>query len=121
MDAKRSAQLQRIADRLRVLPLHERDVALRKLCGDDAELLAAVRSLLRTSIGNESALPGAALPKATASPRTPAAYEPRITGYEFIGPLGEGGMGVVWEAVQLSTRRRIAIKLLSEASLGSQR
>ncbi|UCE46509.1 MAG: serine/threonine protein kinase, partial [Phycisphaerales bacterium] len=37
---------------------------------------------------------------------------PDIEGYQIIKPLGEGGMGMVWCAEQLSTRRRVALKLL---------
>jgi tetratricopeptide (TPR) repeat protein len=53
-----------------------------------------------------------------ASPREPA---PKIAGYQILGGLGEGGMGVVWKAVQLSTRREVALKLMSAASISSSR
>ncbi len=39
---------------------------------------------------------------------------PRIDGYEVVGVLGAGGMGVVWRARQLGTEREVAIKLLRE-------
>lgn len=44
---------------------------------------------------------------------------PHVVGYEITGRLGEGGMGVVWRAVQLCTRRPVALKLMSAAALGS--
>jgi len=44
---------------------------------------------------------------------------PAIEGYEIIGRLGEGGMGVVWQAVQLSTKREVALKLLPAGQFGS--
>jgi hypothetical protein len=37
---------------------------------------------------------------------------PGIDGYEIIDQLGEGGMGTVWRATQLSTKRPVALKLL---------
>jgi len=37
---------------------------------------------------------------------------PDIDGYEIIDQLGEGGMGTVWRALQLSTKRPVALKLL---------
>lgn len=45
---------------------------------------------------------------------------PEIEGYRIIGRLGEGGMGVVWRAVQLSTHREVALKLLGVERFGSR-
>lgn len=44
-------------------------------------------------------------------PVDPNVY-PMVNGYRMIRRLGEGGMGEVWEAEQLSTHRPVAIKLL---------
>jgi tetratricopeptide (TPR) repeat protein len=51
----------------------------------------------------------------------PAAFgpPPEIEGYEVAGPLGAGGMGTVWRAVQQSTRREVALKVLGHAALVS--
>ncbi|MEI8352106.1 MAG: protein kinase, partial [bacterium] len=38
--------------------------------------------------------------------------EIQLTGFELIEKLGEGGMGHVWKARQLSLDRTVAIKLL---------
>ncbi|MBN1343008.1 MAG: protein kinase [Phycisphaerae bacterium] len=46
---------------------------------------------------------------------------PDIEGYEIAGHLGEGGMGSVWRAVQLSTRRQVALKLLGVGVFGSDK
>lgn len=46
---------------------------------------------------------------------------PHLDGYEVLAPLGEGGMGVVWRAVQLGARRQVALKLLSVHAVGSDR
>ncbi|MHC4120301.1 MAG: serine/threonine protein kinase [Planctomycetota bacterium] len=37
--------------------------------------------------------------------------QPQIEGYEIIDQLGESGQGRVWRAVQLSTRREVALKV----------
>jgi regulation of enolase protein 1 (concanavalin A-like superfamily)/tetratricopeptide (TPR) repeat protein/predicted Ser/Thr protein kinase len=46
---------------------------------------------------------------------------PQIEGYQIIGPLGEGGMGTVWKAVQLSTRREVALKVLGKGAFASEK
>src|SRR5436189_1842592 len=46
---------------------------------------------------------------------------PRVEGYDIGGSLGEGGMGTVWRAVQLSTGRKVALKLLGTGAFGSQK
>ena len=53
--------------------------------------------------------------------REPSRPLPEIEGYKVLGPLGEGGMGVVWRAVQLSTRRPVALKMLRAAGFASPR
>jgi len=58
----------------------------------------------------------------TASGATPLSHEGRalpaeIGGYRIIGLLGEGGMGVVYEAQQPAPRRRVAIKVVRGAEL----
>jgi len=37
---------------------------------------------------------------------------PAVQGYEVTGLLGRGGMGTVWRALQQSTRREVALKVL---------
>ena len=46
---------------------------------------------------------------------------PQIEGYRVTGRLGEGGMGVVWRAEQLGTKRQVALKLLGAGRFGSQK
>src|SRR4051812_34135240 len=46
---------------------------------------------------------------------------PRLDGYQVLSRLGEGGMGVVWKATQLSTRRPVALKFLRLAAFGSDK
>jgi serine/threonine-protein kinase len=44
--------------------------------------------------------------------RRPAAAGPIIPGYEILGVLGQGGMGLVFQAEDLSLKRRVALKVM---------
>jgi len=46
---------------------------------------------------------------------------PQVEGYEVLELLGEGGMGTVWRAVQLSTRREVALKLMTKEAFASEK
>ncbi len=47
---------------------------------------------------------------------SPDVSPPRIEGYQLIEPIGVGGMGTVWRALQLSTQREVAVKLMAGAA-----
>jgi tetratricopeptide (TPR) repeat protein len=46
---------------------------------------------------------------------------PELEGYEITGPLGRGGMGTVWRAVQLAASREVALKFLGRGAFGSEK
>jgi len=53
-------------------------------------------------------------------PGEPLPEPPQIDGYEIVGWLGGGGMGVVWRAKQLSTGRDVALKVVNQKVRGSK-
>lgn len=107
------------------LPAVAREEWLNAQCGDDSELLAEVRSLLRHHDEKTDALDDAHLLVARKLLGDHLSVGPRLgadetgTGdlekvghYHIVRQIGEGGMGIVYEAEQERPRRRVALKLV---------
>src|SRR5437764_10892015 len=65
---------------------------------------------------NESSSPSELVPATVecAEPATQDLSGTTMNGYQLVRKVAEGGMGVVYEALQLKLSRKVAIKVLSE-------
>jgi WD40 repeat protein/tRNA A-37 threonylcarbamoyl transferase component Bud32 len=119
MDQVTYAQVQQAFDAARHLKGPARAAALDATCGDNRSLRAQVESLLEVSDADahagdpfsEAAIQGSRQKLeqlASTTDRTPE----RIGRYAIVRCMGEGGMGAVYEAMQDSPRRRVALKLI---------
>jgi serine/threonine protein kinase len=46
------------------------------------------------------------------NPQSPEVPDPAVPGYEILGVLGHGGMGLVYRARQLGAKRLVALKMI---------
>lgn len=127
--APRQRQAISIARQVRERAPEAQRQALEELCGNDADLRAAVERLLTidegaTIVDRSAASRGAAAPAPSSAPMgnptnagissnpPPASRDRRIGAYRLLHILGEGGMGSVYLAEQDKPRRPVALKLI---------
>jgi tetratricopeptide (TPR) repeat protein len=118
MNDRRSHRARELFDRAVELAPAERSSFLEEQCAGDLALLQEVESLLDAFDQAGSFLqPRDAPHELPGAPTAPETDSPRgrpeaIGGYRILRVLGEGGMGIVYEAQQEQPRRAVALKVL---------
>ncbi len=109
MGAEEAKRAHGIFTRALELPAAERDAFILASCAGDPAMESRVRRLLAATERSSGFLESPALPPAAAH----RSHMPDAIGtYLVVGVLGVGGMATVYEAIQESPSRRVALKVM---------
>lgn len=121
MNPERWQKIQQLFDHALDLPAGDRKQFLAAECGEDSTLLRQVHSLLAVDVGSGGTLESAVSAAVVDAAHSGVAIGQSIGPYRLVREIGEGGMGVVYEAEQLNPRRSVALKLIRAGRYASER
>jgi non-specific serine/threonine protein kinase/serine/threonine-protein kinase len=132
-DAQRHQRLMQLFDAACELPSGQRDAFLFQKCGSDQSLRRDLESLLehdsQTNFPFDEMDGGKAVEWLAADLRADPAQlhdagrtqlPVQIGAYRIVRMIGQGGMGIVYEAVQENPRRRVALKMVRPGLVSAQ-
>ncbi|MEO0629600.1 MAG: serine/threonine-protein kinase, partial [Planctomycetota bacterium] len=115
IDADSFREIERVFNAVCDLPPTDQEAKLIELLPDNESLRSEVTELLRAddrAASGKGLTPTSVRAEFEAAVTAPHDDPDEIGGYRIVGRLGQGGMGVVYEAEQQSPKRLVALKVL---------
>ena len=121
VNAERWQQIERIYHLALEQPPYARAAFLDRQCDADTTLRVELEQLLNRTPAADRFLEesAAAVAARQIASEEPAALPRQVGRYRIAGSLGQGGMGVVYEAIDDRLQRTIALKVIREDAVGS--